>query len=200
MAGLSFSARYVPNVKRQGHGIYALPDIKDRCIDMDGCWHWPEQRAGNGVPMVGVPAGVIEGRGRHTAPLRRIAYVMSGKTLRAGQIVWTTCGKEDCVNPAHMTHGTRKQWGEWLVKTGSYKHSPSRAVAARIQAVTQAAPVQLVRDIEIACANDDLSQHEIARLFGVSQNLVSKISNGKHLHQSAHELPGASVFSWGLVA
>lgn len=198
---------YNPSAPRMGSGIYCLNDLRDRCrIDSEtGCWHWGASMAmsnnGRGqVPRVAIPSGVF-GPGRlKTVSGCRAAWLMSGKILQSGWVVWRTCMHNDCINPAHLKAGTKAEEGAWMAEHAGRKGDPKRAAANRINVGVQAIPAVTVRQIE-ALLSDGVLHADIQTRTGVHKATISKIANRKHYHQrTAGLVRGASVFAMGVTA
>ena len=189
--GLKMSKRFSfnPSARRIGPGIYCLEDIRQRCvIDKDsGCWRWglSMNTAGNGaiVPRVSIPAGVLcDGRVASMAG-GKAAWLLSGRRLPDGRVVWRTCGCKECINPAHLMSGTKAQEGAWIAKTGALKGGVARRIACiRNVARTQALPPSKVSSIYEEMASGVL-QRDICAKHGISLSTASKINQGNHLHQ-----------------
>lgn len=199
-------AVYNPHVERIGPGVYCLEDIRQRCrIDgPGGCWEWAMAVSDGGrvssslTPRVSLPAGVLSCKSR-TVSVARVSWLMSGRPLSAGQVVWRTCCNELCVSPKHLKAGTKAQEGAWMAANGHRKGDIRRAaINLAITARTQAVPVEKVRAIEAHLA-DGMKHDEIHALTGVSWSTISKIANGRHLHQR-RAVRGASVFNLAGVA
>lgn len=174
---------------RIGPGIYCLEDLRQRCvIDRDsGCWRWglSMNRAGNGavVPRVSIPAGVLRESRVASMAGGKAAWLLSGKRLRNGRVVWRTCGCRECVNPEHLRTGTKADEGAWIAKSGALKGTAKRRIASLGNvAKAQAVPAAQVLAIAAEMAAGVL-QSDISRRHGISLATISKISQGKHLHQ-----------------
>jgi hypothetical protein len=193
---------YNPNVERIGTGVYCLADIRDRCIvdSVSGCWEWSMAVSDGGrphssiTPRVSLPRGVLSDAHR-TVSVPRVSWLMSGKRLQAGQVVWRTCCNALCCNPAHLKAGAKREEGAWMSANGHRKGDPRRA-AINLATITrtQAVPAETVRRIEGLIA-EGVQHAEIQTLTGVHLATISKIANGRHLHQRAGVVRGASVFA-----
>lgn len=196
-------ATYNPDAPRlSGHGIYTLEDIKGRCRvdELSGCWHWTYAISDGGkpnssrTPRVSLPPGVIS-ESHRTISVARVVWLMLGRPLRAGHVVWRTCLHDDCCAPGHLRAGTKAQEGAWMTANGHRRGNPLRqAINLRNVAQSQAVPLAVVRTIEAAIAAGTL-QRDIAATTGVNKATISKIAQGKHLHQR-RTVPAASVFAW----
>ena len=197
-------AAYNPDAARlSGHGIYTLDDIQARCRldDLTGCWHWGMAISDGGkpnssrTPRVSLPLGVVADVAR-TMSVARAVWLMLGRPLGVGQVVWRTCMHDDCCAPKHLKAGTKAQEGAWMTANGHRRGNPARqAINLRNVAQRQALPLPVVRTIEAAIAAGTL-QRDIAASTGVNKATISKIAQGKHLHQR-RAVPVASVFAWG---
>lgn len=198
------AATFNPRAKRIGPGIYRLSDIRERCrIDpVTDCWVWSMAVSDGGrpyssvTPRVSLPKGVLSTEHR-TVSVSRVSWLMSGRTLAPGQVVWRTCGCELCVNPAHLLAGTKAQEGAWLRESGRRQGDPRRrAVNTRNAADAQAVRPEAVRAIKAQLDAGRL-QREVAADFGLHVATISKIARGLHVHQrgGGRQVRGASVFA-----
>lgn len=193
--------KYNPKARRIGPGMYCLEDIRQRCRidDVSGCWLWgmavspPVQGRASMTPRASFPAGVLA-ETRVTTPVPRVAWLMSGRKLQPGQVVWRTCGNDLCCNPSHLAAGTKAEEGKWLAEAGVLKGSPRRAAACSANCVSQAVTADAVRAIEARIGSGEL-QHVLMAEYGISRSTVHKIAHGRHLHQRTRLVRGASVFS-----
>lgn len=196
--------KYNPRAKRNGPGVYRLSDIRDRCrIDREtGCWLWSMAVSTGGrphsslTPRVLLPKGVLSADHR-TVSVPRASWLMSGRTLEPGHLVWRTCGRELCVNPDHLMAGTKAEEGAWTRESGRLRGSLMRvAVNTRNAAKAQAIKPETVRAIEQQLAAGRL-QREVSADFGIHLTTISKIARGLHVHQRGGgcQVRGASVFA-----
>ena len=197
-------ATFNPRVKRIGPGVYCLEDVRQRCrIDpVTDCWIWSMAVSDGGrpysstTPRVSLPKGVLSIEHR-TVSVSRVAWLMSGRKLAPGHVVWRTCGCELCVNPAHLMAGTKAEEGAWVRESGRRRGSAMRtAVNTRNAAETQAIRPETVRSIEAQLAAGRL-QREVSVDFGIHKATISKIARGLHVHQrgGGRQVRGASVFA-----
>ena len=148
------------------------------------------------TPRVSLPKGVLSIEHR-TVSVSRAAWLMSGRSLAPGHVVWRTCGCELCVNPAHLRSGTKAEEGAWMRASGRRQGDPRRtAVNTRNAAETQAIRQETVRAIEAHLASGRL-QREVADDFGLHVATISKIARGLHVHQrgGGRQVRGASIFA-----
>jgi len=197
-------ATYNPNAPRIGPGVYCLEDIRQRCrIDpITDCWVWSMAVSDGGrpysstTPRVSLPKGVLSVEHR-TVSVSRVSWLMSGRKLAPGHVVWRTCGCELCVNPAHLRAGTKADEGAWMRKSGRWQGDPRRtAVNTRNAADAQAVRPETVRAIK-AHLDAGRLQRDVAADFGLHKATISKIARGLHVHQrgGGRQVRGASVFA-----
>ena len=195
-------AVYNPDAPRGGPGIYALDDIRNRCaVDDDtGCWHWRlamrSSGASNGsrslTPSVSIPAGVLGGK-RRTLSVARVVWLMQGKTLRSGWVVWRTCTSEDCCAPEHLKAGTKADEGAWMRADGRRRGSAHRLAVNARNVAGQAVPADKVQAVAEQI-NAGRLYRDIAADVGLHKSTISKIANGKHYRQRPRGARGSSVF------
>lgn len=113
-------------------GVRTLDDLMLRChVDADtGCWHWrgamQTRSNGSSEPRVWLADEC------RTVTIRRAAWLLAGKReLRNGETVWCRCRCENCGNPAHMSAGTKAQWGAWVHQRGHLRGRPERSAINR---------------------------------------------------------------------
>lgn len=197
------AAVFNPRAPRTGRGVYALADIRDRCRvdEITGCWHWAlasrvgGRQSGSLTPSVCVPAGVI-GDKRRVLSVGRLVWLMGGKPLTAGQVVWRTCGHEDCCAPTHLMAGTKAEEGAWWRASGRRRGNPLRAAVNARNVASQAVPAETVQ-IVVEQLQAGVYQRDISAATGVHKATISKIANGRHYHQRPRGVRGASVFNLG---
>lgn len=198
------AAMFNPRAKRIGPGVYCLDNIRERCrIDpITDCWVWSMAVSDGGrprsalTPRVSVPKGVLSIEHR-TVSVPRVAWLMSGRPLAPGHVVWRTCGCELCVNPAHLQAGTKAEEGAWMRESGRRRGDPRRAaVNTRNAADAQAVRPEAVRAIK-AQVDAGRLQRDVAADFELHVATISKIARGLHVHQrgGGRQVRGASVFA-----
>jgi len=189
-------------------GVTCLQDIQDRCRvdEITGCWNWAlavSNIRGSAVPMVHIAVGAMLGsepQGRkRTWPAARAAWLLAGKPLKPGQVVWRShCGNDKCVNPEHCAAGTRVQMGAARAASGREKGTPAKRAAAAAAAKRNALPRQLVAQAEALLAEGRL-QKVVAQELGINKCTLRRIARGTHPNSTGHVhlVRGASVFSLG---
>lgn len=185
---------------RQGDGVYDLQDMMDRCFvdEVSHCWEWRQSAPvldGKPTPRVGLPPGLLVGQPkRATLTAHRAAYLLAGNAIRSDYVVWRTCLNDLCINPGHLKAGPRSAEGLWRQKNGYLKGDPVRQLANRKNVSKQALPPSVVREVEAMLA-DRVPRDQIAAAVNASAATISKISQGRHLHQR-QSVSGFSVFAW----
>ncbi len=198
--------KFNPKAPKQGPGVYCLEDLRERCkINDEGCWVWAgcaSQSRQDAIPCptVGVPRGVMGNVKAMNMPAARCAWLMSGRRLTHGQIIWRRLGCDDrCINPEHRTAGTRADWGAWLRETGQFRGAPRRAAATSKGYIAQAIAPQTVQEIEGRIKAGEMLK-DLAAEYGVSPQVMTRIKAGRHVHQRNRTVRAASIFSIGALS
>lgn len=193
-----------PRRKRQD-GVRTLEDLRGRCVvDAEtGCWLWrgalSHGSRGQPTTRVWLPDG--EGGGT-VATGQRAAWLLAGKTLRPGHVVWRQlCTRSDCINPQHGAAGTRPQMHAAIVASGRLRGDPRRAAINARNRLSMLVPVETVRRAERMFAAGAM-QKEVVAALGISQQSAKRIRIGVHPHSAGRlcVVPAASVFAWRAAA
>jgi len=188
---------------RHFRGITTVEDLKARCLvdDFTGCWHWRGatslDKHGRKLQRLWIYDSV-QGRFRtFSGPLAVLE--LEGTRTAETEMGWRAgCNCDDCMNPAHIMGGTRKEWGRWVRHHGAWRGLPTK-VAAQRRAVRGRATTMLdqqkANEIRVrAEAGED--KKALAAEYG--------LKNWRYIHQIASGVrwanpvvPGASVFTLG---
>lgn len=168
-------------------GVHSLSDMQARCIvDEDtGCWIWQggvQFSQGHERPVVWVTAT------NRTESARRRAWVLAGKPLQPGQMVFGTCGRPLCICPAHSAAGSMKDLGTVRAEAG-FDRGPKRSAATRRSWEWRGA---LTAELAAWARESQQTQREAAHALGCTPATVSKVRLGRI---RAPLLPNASVFT-----
>lgn len=178
-------------------GITTLDDLKGRCIvdDLTGCWHWQgatvtDRKSGKRTQRLWI-FDALAGEFRvMSGPMAVVE--LAGKRAQAETMGWRACRCDDCMNPAHMMSGTKREWGNWVRSHGHWKHNPKRTAAnRRINRERSDLDLDTVRKVRAAAGNNI----QIGAEFGLDPSHVSMIRLHKIWKESV--VPGASAFTLG---
>lgn len=178
------------------NGIRSLSAIKDRCrIDEDsGCWVWSMSKSKTGAARA-VVVMPWNPKPTNCNAIRAALEFTIESALPSGVRVWPGCGRADCCNPKHALSGTWADWGAWQASRNAWKASPARVRANREIIMKR----RKLTDEQVAfIRSSDLPGTELARMFGVSHQLVSSVRTYRYYATSV--IRGASVFSLGVPA
>jgi len=138
-------------------------------VDVDpvsGCWNWKFYRLKSGY-----------GRKEHCGKkvyTHRLAYTLANGPIPDGLEVRHSCDNPPCINPDHLSIGTRQQNVDDMVSRGR------QAKAARLkQTILSSEQVK-----EIRLLLQDMSERKIAERYGVTRGCIRGIARGinwKHL-------------------
>jgi hypothetical protein len=132
----------------------------DKSGGPNACWPWLAAKDADGYGLVG-------GDGRKTVRAHRHAYASVKGTIPKGKMVLHSCpdgDRRDCCNPDHMRPGTAKDNGADASVKGRLKRK-----------LTDAQVLEIIR----LRFDEKQSQKAIALRFGVAQNNISLICNGR---------------------
>lgn len=135
----------------------------------DGCWlYYGYVNRKTGYGYFGTESRV-NGRGSVSVLAHRFSFIISGGTFEKGPDVLHTCiGQRDCVNPKHLYAGTKQD-------------NANDKVRQNRQLRGEQIPNATIPDAKIPelflLRSEGKTQKEIANVFGVVQQTVSRILN-----------------------
>ena len=180
-------------------GIHSIEDIRARCVvDQDsGCWTWSGAMSvsNNSTPMLYVMPGLLGNERGYSTSGVRVAWLLSGRRLGAGRVVWRHCCNHKCLAPDHLRSGTRADLGRHITAAGLIRVDPSYRIQRAKHSQLQPIPADIVRQIE-ADMDAGVSRKDLRARYSVGRSLLWKIATGQHTHQRGRLAQGASVFSW----
>ena len=98
--------------------------------------------------------------------IHRVAYMVFIGDIPKGHCVMHKCDNRRCVNPDHLTTGTKKQNSEDMVAKGRQYLRKGRPL--------QVLTTQQIKDIR----SSDLSSYKLADIYPVSATHIRRIKNG----------------------
>jgi hypothetical protein len=132
------------------------------------CWVWRRAHNGDGY-------GTLTVSGR-TVYAHRLAFELSGSVIPDGMDVLHKCDNPSCINPDHLSAGTRsKNMADCHARGRSRIPSPRMKGEANGSAKLTRECVEIIRDGLAA----GVTQQRLADRFGVSQTLISRINRGE---------------------
>lgn len=153
-------------------GIRCLADLRDRCrIDtFSGCWLWALGVTHDGQPKV---EAVIEGRRTKTTG-GRVAWMFAKGAIPSGRVVYRARGcPKLCLNPAHLSCGTKAEAGAFLQRSGHLRGYPERSIINLRNRCSRGVVLDLAKAREIR-ASDEPNMVLAAR-WGVSKTTIQDI-------------------------
>lgn len=132
------------------------------------CWEWHRAHNGQGY-------GTLTVNGR-AAYAHRLAFELSGGVIPKGFDVLHECDNPRCINPAHLSTGTRSEnMADCHARGRSRIPSPRLKGEANGAAKLTTEQVQRIR-AQLARGS---TQQSLADQFGVSQAAIGKIARGE---------------------
>lgn len=130
-------------------------------VTRTGCWKWTGSLNDFGYGLL-----LIGGK---QVRAHRYSYERANGKIPNGKVLMHSCDNPPCVNPGHLSIGTRLQNNR---DAASKRRTPSgvRHWACRLTE-------EQISIIRKSC--DSVKQNELARTFNVSQSAISRIINRK---------------------
>ena len=172
--------------------VDTIETLRARCdiAEVSGCWLWTgaAQRDYTRMrPVVWLP--MLGG----TISCRRAAWLLSGRAIRNGHLVWSTCGVDLCCNPDHLMAGTMAQRGAWQRKHAHHIRGPHRSLASS-RAYRRREEQVLTPELAQWARESGQVLHEVAHAFACHFSTISRVRRGQVWLSGA---PGSSVFARG---
>jgi hypothetical protein len=132
------------------------------------CWEWRRAHNGDGY-------GTLTVNGRQVYA-HRLSFELSGGIIPYGMDVLHECDNPRCINPEHLSAGTRaKNMADCHARGRSKIPSPRMKGKSNGASKLTEAHVRTIREGLAA----GVTQARLAQRFGVSQPLISKINRGE---------------------
>jgi HNH endonuclease len=132
---------------------------------MTGCINWPGRKDSDGYGQLFIP-GLSGSRGVH-----RLFYSANKGPIPEGFCVLHSCDNRGCVNPEHLFLGTSTDKNRACVAHG--RHRVLRGVAHPLHKLSEE-NARTIKNLKGA-----LSQTALARMYGISPSVVSRIQSGE---------------------
>lgn len=171
------------------YGITDLAALRDRCIvDPDtGCWTW----GGDQVAIASRPLQVWLPHLGKTQSIQRASWILSRGPIKAGRVVWCTCGTTACANPRHLRSGTKADHGAYLVQRGHLRGLPMRRIINR-RNIQKSGRMGLTMELAQWVRESGQVGLHLAEILGVGRTAISRVRRG----QCYAPIVANSVFSW----
>jgi hypothetical protein len=134
--------------------------------DPNECWEWQAGRDKDGYGSIG------NGTGR-SIKAHRYAYERTYGAILPSMVVMHTCDNPPCVNPNHLRMGTHRENSQDKIRKG---RADSSKGASHHSAVLDREKVLQIRQLS---TSGGYSQQELAAMFGVKQNTISRTISRK---------------------
>lgn len=136
----------------------------------DGCWNWNGTRNGYGYGVFLMP-------GEKPVRAHRYAFERVHGPIPDGLVVMHSCDNPACVNPAHLSVGTRNDNNQDKKRKGREplgdNHHWTRIYVAQVGEIKK-------------LLSAGIRQNVIARRFGVHASTISNINTGKRRYTCPH--------------
>jgi hypothetical protein len=133
-------------------------------VDEGGCWVWTGGHVPDGYGCIQVDGAA---RGTH-----RVAWEMAIGPIPDGLHVLHRCDNRPCCNPEHLFLGTNADNVADKVAKGRHRSDRLERGVERYNAVLDDGAVQAIRE---RYARGGVRQADLAREYGVTQQMISKV-------------------------
>lgn len=149
--------------------------------DLGPCWEWAGDRVRHGY---GVIRNGSKGAGRTLA--HRVTYAVTFGPIPEGLHVLHKCDNPPCVRPDHLfvgTHADNMADARQKKRFAAGDRSPSRLFPERLRRGSRGYWAKLteeqVAEIKAMYRPYRVSQHTIAKMYGVTRGTIAQIIQGK---------------------
>lgn len=149
-----------------GAAVEAIEEALREAVP-DQCWKWPYSENGKGYGQLWIA-------GTHVTAHRAVCIRAHGEPPSPKHEAAHNCGKghEACINPHHLEWKTRLENDRDKIIHGTTTRG-ERNAASKLNDAEVAA-------IRFCYEFSGVSQHKLAKYFGVQQTAISKIVNWRH--------------------
>ncbi len=161
------------------HHFWNKVDIKD---NIEECWNWME---GIDIGGYGQFWNYTEEKNIRS---HRMAYMLTKGPISCKFQIQHTCNNRRCCNPNHLRSGTSQENSEYMVKCNRQYHPTGENNSLSILTEDQ---VIEIHKIHKDCP--ELTQHEIAKMFRVSQPNINQIINGRTWYHICKEFINSRI-------
>jgi len=153
---------------RKSRGTYIKKPVEQRFwnkVDIKGpneCWNW-KAGCNKGYGLFKLNGKIVSA---HV-----FAWELANRKSAKGKIIRHTCDNPPCCNPAHLIDGTHQDNRQDCVNKGRQAKGEQNGSAKLTE--------EQVLEIRELYKTKQYSQRELARMFDVVQNTISRIVTGK---------------------
>lgn len=148
--------------------------IQKKYIEEGDCWLWTGY-APRRIPMTRYKTSGGKWIG---VSVRKLLSIIAGRTVHDGKVCVSSCGEPLCVNPAHTKILNNNDHLARVSELGVSGVANIRR-AAKISETRRARHSKLTAEDVQQIRESNLTQRELSRIYGICQNRVSMIKQGK---------------------
>ena len=148
--------------------------IQQKYIEEGDCWLW-NGYAPKGIPMMRYKTA--DGKW-FAASVRKLSSIIAGRTVHEGRVCIPSCGEPLCINPEHTKILTNTDHLARISELGISGVANIRR-SARISETRRAKHAKLTDEDVMQIRASSLTQRELSRIYGICQNRISMIRQGK---------------------
>lgn len=148
--------------------------IQQKYIEEGDCWLWTGY-APRGIPMMRCKT---EDGNWFAVSARKLAAIIAGRTVHEGRVCVPSCGEPLCINPEHTKIQTNADHLARISELGTSGTANIRR-SAKISETRRAKHAKLTQEDVIQIRASNLTQRELSQIYGICQNRISMIKQGK---------------------
>ncbi|PCK27817.1 HNH endonuclease [Rhodococcus qingshengii] len=147
-----------------------------------GCWEWNGSRNKGGYGQL-AQGKSRDGNSKNSVPIlaSRAAYMAWIGPVPPGMAVCHRCDNPPCINPAHLFLGTLHE--------NNADSAQKRRTANGERKSSHKLSDSQIDEIRARYAAGGISQSELGREYGVSQQLIGMIADGRRRGSKTHVIP-----------
>lgn len=142
----------------------------------EGCWIWAGKIMSNGYGSISCFKSQFK-----TSWAHRVSYLIHNGEIAAGLEILHSCNQRNCVNPQHLSLGTRKENMAQASREGRLLHWKRPLGEKNVSSKLTEESAKLVTEY----LTKGVPKYQVAKLLGISRITVYRVSKGlawKHLN------------------
>jgi hypothetical protein len=185
-------------MKKTSALMRTLDDIRAKCLidPVTRCWNWTGSKSQDGMPRIWAFSH-SHGAKNYMPGTRAVWNIAHDRAPLPGWFIIRACGNTSCLNPVHLKElRSRKEIGKhvrragWLVGNSTEQRRATIKLAFAASGAVQTAPETVIK---IHQEPAEVSSAEVARKYGVSRTIVSRIRLGKSYRQLLAPIAGSQA-------
>ena len=171
--------------------LTTIESLREQCVECGDCWEWqgPVSTPAKNRNSAGHPVTRSKGK---AVSARRTMYELSGRKIRTGHWISTSCENVRCLNPDHLVQVSPAQQNARLGKKGAFSGATR---CAKIAAAQRALRGKITMDDARAIRDSDETTPVLAERYGLSRRRIQLIRKGDTWREYTHTNPFAGLMA-----